>query len=340
MRWIGKLFSGFRYFLDINVIWGLMIVVSFVVAVYDNYTPTVTEIPASLIKEGANKISIAVTDKDNKEVVTDFTVTAKAAQLQLTDKETTVVGDRPYLVASVGGAGITKLTWDAKGYGPFLLAVNGVQVARGRLATLAAITDAAFDYAEKAFKLGIGLVSTMVLFLGLMKVGEEAGIVQLAARIFRPVIAFLFPDVPKDHPANGAILMNITTSVLGLANAATPFAIKAMQELQKLNPHKKIASDSMVMFLGWNTAGLALLSTTLIGIRKSAGCTRPLEIIGPCIVAGLTSTIVAICMTKLLGKLKVFRVETAVAEEEREEALEAARKAQAEGKEKEKELVG
>lgn len=319
MRWFGKLF---RYFLDINVIWGLMIVIAFLLAVVQNYIPTSTSFESALLRDGENKIAMIVTDKDSKDVPTEFTVPAKAGILDIPTSATKPDGAKPYLIGATTGRTQTTLKWDAKGYGPYRVTVNGKQVAKGRLVTLGAMTDAAFDYAEKAFKLGLGLVSTMVLFLGLMKVGEAAGIVQFAARIFRPVIRFLFPDVPADHPANGAILMNITTAVLGLANAATPFAIKAMQELQKLNPNKKIASDSMVMFLGWNTAGLALLSTTLIAVRKSAGMAKPLDIIGPCIVAGAISTIVAITAAKLLGKLPFFSIEAALAEQAAEEAAE------------------
>jgi spore maturation protein A len=234
--------------------------------------------------------------------------------------------DKPWLVAASANETHVRLTWDTTTHGSYVLAANDVIVsgkAPVRLVTLQSLTDAAFDYAESGFEIALGLVAAMVLFLGLMKVGEDAGIVQLVARVFYPIIRFLFPDVPKDHPANGAILMNWTTTILGLGNAATPFGLKAMQELQSLNPNKKIASDSQVMLLGYNTAGLALLPTTLLAVRKAAGCSDPFEIIGTCMLAGATATITAIIMVKLLSRLPIFTVQAALAEEAREQAATA-----------------
>ena len=210
---------------------------------------------------------------------------------------------------------LTGVAFDYAAHGRYEGAIGERIVANGKLVTLQALTDAAFDYAEKGFKIALGLIASMVLFLGLMKVGEDAGIVQLVAKAFYPVIRFLFPDVPRDHPASGAILMNWTTTLLGLGNAATPFGLKAMKELESLNPHPGIASNSQVMLLGYNTAGLALLPTTLIAVRKSAGCIDPFEIIGTCMFAGLAATVTAIVMAKVLGKLPMFSIKAAIAEQ-------------------------
>jgi spore maturation protein A len=132
--------------------------------------------------------------------------------------------------------------------------------------------------------------------------------------VFYPIIRFIFPQVPREHPANGAILMNMTTSILGLGNAATPFGLKAMKELQSLNPNPEVATDAQVTLLAYNTAGLALIPTTLLAVRKSAGCSDPFEIIGTCLVTGLVSTITAITMAKLLARLPFFSVRAALAE--------------------------
>jgi spore maturation protein A len=221
-----------------------------------------------------------------------------------------------------GAAGVTDDTLQVQWFYPFpaewrLYRVESEtkRIARGELITLQSFTDAAFDYAEIGFQIALGLVAAMVLFLGLMKVGEQAGIVQLVSRGIYPLIRFLFPDVPKDHPANGAILMNWTTTLLGLGNAATPFGLKAMKELQSLNPNKEIATDSQVMLLGYNTAGLALLPTTLIAVRKSVGVADPFAIIGTCMFAGFVSTVVAIIAVKLLGALPIFSMQAAVADD-------------------------
>lgn len=327
MRWFG---AFFRWILSINAIWGLMIVTAFLLTVWQHFTPKPSGIDNALWKDGPNTVAIKLLDKDSKVRSTEeFTLTRQAGQLVIPAEYQKQTPGKSYLVSARDAGKQTILKWDSldpvgqPASGNFIIEVNGKFASKSSLVTLQSLTDAALDYAKIAFNVGLGLVSTMVLFLGLMKVGEEAGIVALAAKIFRPVIRLLFPDIPKDHPANGAILMNITTSVLGLANAATPFALKAMMELQNLNKHKKVASNSMVMFLGWNTAGLALLPATLIAVRKSAGCANPYEIIGPCIVAGLTATIVAVIATKVLALLPFFSVESALAEIEAEDGPEA-----------------
>lgn len=292
-----------------------MIIVAFALTVYQHYVPTTSTLPEPLFREGENLVHVKVLDKDSKVFERTSALVIRGGALIIPEAEGEITPEKPYLISSGKVPNAFLLRWDFEGYGSYTVSVNGQVAQKGRLVTLQALTDAAFQFAKIAFDIGLGLVSTMVLFLGLMKVGEDAGIVQLAARVFRPLIRFLFPDIPQDHPANGAVLMNITTAVLGLGNAATPFGLKAMMELQKINPHKNIASDSMVMLLGWNTAGFALLPTTLLAVRKSSGCSDPFEIIGTCMMAGAIATITAIAMVKLLGLLPFFRIEAALAEE-------------------------
>jgi len=306
-----------RYFLNINTIWGLMILASFVLCVAQHYLPTTTPIPADRFIRGQNTLTLKITDSGNKATTFDYPLAFSADNpdaLVLPHDDLATHKDRPRLLSAIPTGNGFLLKWDTERHGQYEAAVNGHPVAKGKLVTLGALSDAAISYATKAFEIALGLVSTMVLFLGLMKVGEDAGIVQLVARVFHPVIRFLFPQVPRDHPAGSAILMNMTTSMLGLGNAATPFGLKAMKELQSLNRHKDVASDSQIMLLAYNTAGLALIPTTLLAVRKAAGCSDPFEIIGTCLLGGATATVVALITAKLLGRLPLFSVEAALAE--------------------------
>lgn len=318
MKILGTLF---RYFLNINTIWGLMILIAFVLCIYQHYMPVRTNIPTDQLHAGANKITIFVMDIGGENVKPfDFDVNLGPEGLLIPDEYKKVQKERPWLISAKTAGSTHVLKWEYDGHGKYVMAANGTKVARGPLATLGALSDAAMDFATKAFNVALGLVATMVMFLGLMKVGEDAGIVQLAARAFHPVIRFLFPDVPKEHPANGAILMNMTTSILGLGNAATPFGLKAMKELQSLNKHPEIATDAQVTLLAYNTAGMALIPTMLLAVRKSAGCSDPFEIIGTCLVTGTVSTITAIAMAKLLARLPFFSMRAAIAEDAAEAA--------------------
>jgi len=305
--------SFLRYLLNINTIWGAMILVAFLACVLQHYLPTGTVIPADQVHAGANTLTIRVTPAGEEVESFDYELMLAESGLVLPGREARAQ-DGPWLISVKPLGGAYLLRWDADAHGQYQVAVNGNVIARGKLVTLQSLTDAAFDYAQKAFEIALGLIAAMVLFLGLMKVGEDAGIVQLVARAFHPVIGFLFPDVPKDHPASGAILMNVTTTILGLGNAATPFGLKAMKELQSLNPHPDVATDAQVTLLAYNTAGLALIPTTLLAVRKSAGCSDPFEIIGTCLVTGAVSTVVALTMARLLSKLPFFTVRAALAE--------------------------
>ena len=158
------------------------------------------------------------------------------------------------------------------------------------------------DSAEGAVTLALGLIGVMGLFLGLMKVAEAGGLLRVIAKLLRPVMVRLFPDVPADHPAMGAIIMNMSANALGLGNAATPFGIRAMQELDRLNPHRGTATDAMALFLAINTSSITLLPTGVIALRASAGSADPAGIVPTTLVATICSTIVAITSAKLLQR--------------------------------------
>jgi spore maturation protein A len=173
---------------------------------------------------------------------------------------------------------------------------------------LAAITDAAFNFAKIAvMDIALPLIGIMALWLGIMKIAEHAGIIRLLAAAIAPITRRLFPEVPADHPAMGSMVLNIAANWLGLSNAATPFGLKAMEELQKLNPKKDTATNAMVMFLGINTASITLIPATIIGLRVAMKSANPAEIIGTTIFASACATVTAVIAVKLLGKLTAFR---------------------------------
>jgi spore maturation protein SpmA len=176
-------------------------------------------------------------------------------------------------------------------------------VPAGDPSAMQALTTAVIDGARSAVELAIGLVGVMALFLGVMKVGEAAGLLVTIARLVRPLMTRMFPDVPPEHPAMGAMIMNISANVLGLGNAATPFGIRAMQELDRLNPLKGTATNAMVLFLAINTSSVTLLPTGVIGLRAAAGSADPAGILPTTLFATICSTSVAIVMAKLLERL-------------------------------------
>ena len=169
----------------------------------------------------------------------------------------------------------------------------------GAAAPMDALGLAMIDAAKGSVELAIGLVGVMALFLGLMKVAEAGGLLAIIARTVRPLMVRLFPDIPADHPAMGAMIMNISANVLGLGNAATPFGIRAMQELDRLNPQKGTATNAMVMFLAINTSSVTLLPTGVIALRAAAGSTDPAGILPTTLFATICSTTVAIIAVKL-----------------------------------------
>lgn len=173
--------------------------------------------------------------------------------------------------------------------------------------TIEAVTQAAIDMAKVAVELSIGLIGIMALWLGVMKIAEKAGLMSLIAKVVKPITVRLFPDVPPDHPAMGSIVMNMSANMLGLGNAATPLGLKAMEELQQLNPNKDTASNAMVMFLAINTSSVQLiLPATVVALMGMAAS----EIFLTTILATTCSTITAVIMVKWLEKRKRFALES------------------------------
>ena len=304
----------FRWLLNINTIWGSMILIAFGLCVWQHYAPTNTIIPADMLAAGENTLTIQVTDGEGNVFARAFQLIRNGDELDLPQAAEPSDKREPFLIAAQKAGDAFVISWDFDGPGTYVAMLGEQAFKDGDLVTLQSLTDAAFDYAKIGFEIALGLIASFVLLLGLMRVGEDAGFVQIVAKVFYPIIRFLFPDVPRDHPALGAILMNWTTTLLGLGNAATPFGLKAMKELQSLNKNPDVASDSQIMLLGYNTAGLAIIPTSLLAVRKAAGCSDPFEIIGTCLVAGLAATLTAILMAKLLGKLPMFTVRAALVE--------------------------
>ncbi len=168
-----------------------------------------------------------------------------------------------------------------------------------------AVTQAAIDMAKTAVEIAIGLIGIMALWLGTMKIAEESGLIRIIARAIRPITIRLFPDVPEDHPAIGSIILNMAANLLGLGNAATPLGLKAMEELQDLNPEKETATNAMCTFLAINTSSIQLiLPATVVALMGAAAN----QIFITTILATGLSTIAAIIAVRFLEKLKRFEV--------------------------------
>jgi len=165
-----------------------------------------------------------------------------------------------------------------------------------------AVTRGAVDSAGAAVQIAIGLVGIMTLWLGMMRVAEAAGLVSLVGRALRPLLRWVFPDVPPGHPAGGAIVLALAANMLGLSNAATPLGIKAMEELQTLNPDKETASDSMVTLMAVTTGGVQLIPASMIGVLAAAGSIDPTSIIGPTLVATGVGTVAGLMAARLLQR--------------------------------------
>jgi len=164
------------------------------------------------------------------------------------------------------------------------------------------VTSAVLEYAGTAVTIALGLIGIMALWLGVMKVAEEAGLIKIIAMSLKPFTKRLFPEIPSDHPAMSSMIMNISANMLGLGNAATPFGLKAMEEMEKINPNKGTASNSMVTFLAINTAGLTLIPATAIAVRAASGSSNPAIIIGTTIFGALCATVAGVSAAKIIEK--------------------------------------
>ncbi|HEX9701415.1 MAG TPA: nucleoside recognition domain-containing protein, partial [Rhodospirillales bacterium] len=178
-----------------------------------------------------------------------------------------------------------------------------VPAADAQVGPMEALAQGMVETAGEAVTLAIGLIGVMALFLGLMKVAEAGGLLRIIAKTIRPMMVRLFPDVPADHPAMGAMILNLAANALGLGNAATPFGIRAMQQLDELNAHKGTASNAMVLFLAINTSSVTLLPTGVIALRAAAGSADPAGIVPTTLFATICSTTVAIVVARMCRNL-------------------------------------
>jgi spore maturation protein A len=164
------------------------------------------------------------------------------------------------------------------------------------------------DSAKLAFEIALGLAGIMMLWLGLMKIAEDAGIMIKLARLLKPVMTWLFPEVPPEHPAMGAMVMNMAANMLGLANAATPFGLKAMEHLATLNKNPGVATNAMCTFLAINTSSIQLIPVTAIAYLAANGATHPTDVIASALIATMCSTIAAIIAVKLFARFSFYKL--------------------------------
>lgn len=184
---------------------------------------------------------------------------------------------------------------------------GAVQLCMGDTTIFQKIVDSTFDTSKTAFETSLGLTGVLALWLGIMKIGEKAGAVNALARVLSPVFTKLFPDIPKNHPAMGSIFMNIASNMLGLDNAATPTGLKAMQQMQELNPKKDTATNPMIMFLVMNTSGLTIIPTTILAFRSSYGAAQPTDVFIPILLATTVATLFGIIITSLWQRINILQ---------------------------------
>lgn len=187
----------------------------------------------------------------------------------------------------------------------FVVAI-GKAIFLGDLAIFGEIINSSFTTAKSAFEISLGLTGVLTLWLGIMKIGENGGMVQMFARLAAPLFGKLFPSLPKDHPATGSIFMNISANLLGLDNAATPMGLKAMQEMQELNKEKDTASNPMIMFLVLNASGLTLIPISVMAYRAQLGAANPSDVFLPILIATFVATVAGIIAVCIKQRIKVF----------------------------------
>ena len=172
-----------------------------------------------------------------------------------------------------------------------------------------AMMNSTFETSKTAFEISLGLTGVLSLWLGVMKIGERGGVVNALARVLSPLFTRLFPDIPKGHPVTGSIFMNIAANMLGLDNAATPLGLKAMEQLQELNPKKDTATNPMIMFLVLNTSGLTLIPVSIMVYRVQLGAANPTDIFIPILLATFCSTLAGIIITSLFQRINLLNKE-------------------------------
>ena len=176
----------------------------------------------------------------------------------------------------------------------------------GDLEVFSNIVNSTFDMASVSFEISIGLTGVLCLWLGIMNIGEKGGTVQVLSKLVGPFFSKLFPDVPEDHPARGSMLMNFSANMLGLDNAATPMGLKAMNELQELNPKKDTASNAQIMFLVLNTSGLTLIPITVMNYRNQYDAVNPSDVFIPILICTFFASLVGLIVVSLYQKINLF----------------------------------
>lgn len=188
----------------------------------------------------------------------------------------------------------------------FVVAV--VKALMGDTTVFSAVTSGMFDSAKTGAEISLGLAGIMAFWLGIMNIGEKAGLIQRVSRALNPFFRVLFPEVPREHPANGNMMMNFSANMLGLDNASTPLGLSAMKELQTLNPHPETATNAQVMFLALNTAGLTIIPSSVIAIRLSSGAANPADIFLPTLIVTFFSFISAMIATAFFQRINLFKM--------------------------------
>ena len=191
-------------------------------------------------------------------------------------------------------------------FGIAFLIAAGKLLFVGDASVFPAIMDSTFESAKNAFEISLGLTGVLSLWMGIMKIGERGGLVNLLARGLSPLFCKLFPDIPKNHPVIGNIFMNISANMLGLDNAATPLGLKAMEGLQELNPKKDTATNPMIMFLVLNTSGLTIIPVSILVYRAQLGAAQPTDVFIPILLATFVSTLVGIIVTSLYQRINLL----------------------------------
>ena len=192
----------------------------------------------------------------------------------------------------------------------FFIAAYVIAIARwimdGDVSIITAVINSTFDNAKVAFEISIGLTGVMTLWLGLMKIGERAGFINILSKLIGPFFVRIFPQIPKDHPALGSIMMNYSANMLGLDNAATPLGLKAMSELQELNPTKETATNAQIMFLVLNTAGFTIIPISIIAYRTQMKAAVPTDIFLPLLIATYAATTIGLIVVAIYQKINLF----------------------------------
>lgn len=176
----------------------------------------------------------------------------------------------------------------------------------GDMEVFPAMMNSTFDSSKTAFEISLGLTGVLSLWLGIMKIGERGGVINVLARMLSPVFSKVFPDIPKGHPVTGSIFMNMAANMLGLDNAATPLGLKAMEQLQELNTRKDTATNPMIMFLVLNTSGLTLIPVSIMVYRSQLGAAQPTDIFIPILLATFFSTLAGLIITSIYQKINLF----------------------------------